>query len=244
MGSIPKVADICVHFFNMTFKVNEHNTHQTQLLGCTDLSLNLYNKTIGAFPVDCFQIPGDPNQVHKERRFNMMFNWMPWSNLCTRRGIVTSCPAGYRAQGEGVLTWCPSRCPDPVCAQELPRRGRLTWCVCAQVQEVWHDVQQDAVMHSGHKEKKVQHVKLDALMKVMCKVGKVNWCSAEGLDTVCAHWMKLTRMFNLLNFICWFHWGWTCASVYRGITWRSSGCVDTNTVWVEGVHVDVQVCAA
>ena len=77
MGSIPKVADICVHFFNMTFKVNEHNTHQTQLLGCTDLSLNLYNKTIGAFPVDCFQIPGDPNQVHKERKFNLMFNWMP-----------------------------------------------------------------------------------------------------------------------------------------------------------------------
>nr|KAG5687964.1 hypothetical protein BaRGS_023088 [Batillaria attramentaria] len=78
IGSTPKVADICVHFFNMTYKVNEHNTHQTQILGCTDMSLNLYNKTIGAFPVDCFQIPGDPNQVHKQRHnFNNMFNWMP-----------------------------------------------------------------------------------------------------------------------------------------------------------------------
>ncbi|XP_076461321.1 uncharacterized protein LOC143293878 [Babylonia areolata] len=77
LGSSPRVADICVHFFNMTFKVNEHNAHQTQLLGCTDLSLSLYNRTIGAFPVDCFQIPGDPNQVHKDRKFNMMFNWVP-----------------------------------------------------------------------------------------------------------------------------------------------------------------------
>ncbi|XP_070211771.1 uncharacterized protein [Littorina saxatilis] len=77
LGSYPRVADICVHFFNMTFKVNEHYNHQTQLLGCTDLSLNLYNKTIGAFPVDCFQIPGDPGKSHKERKFNMMFNWMP-----------------------------------------------------------------------------------------------------------------------------------------------------------------------
>ncbi|KAL8587033.1 hypothetical protein ACOMHN_023423 [Nucella lapillus] len=78
MGSSPKVADICVHFFNMTYKVNEHNAPQTQLLGCTELSLNLYNRTIGAFPVDCFQIPGDPNQVHKERgKFNWMFNWVP-----------------------------------------------------------------------------------------------------------------------------------------------------------------------
>ncbi|KAL8567921.1 hypothetical protein ACOMHN_059043 [Nucella lapillus] len=77
LGSSPKVADICVHFFNMTFRVNEHNSAQTQLLGCTDLSLNLYDRTIGAFPVDCFQIPGDPNKVHKERKFNMIFNWVP-----------------------------------------------------------------------------------------------------------------------------------------------------------------------
>ncbi|XP_076439503.1 uncharacterized protein LOC143279365 [Babylonia areolata] len=77
LGSVPKVADVCVHFFNMTFRVNEHNEAQTQLLGCTDLSLNLYNRTIGAFPVDCFQIPGDPNKAHRERNFNMIFNWVP-----------------------------------------------------------------------------------------------------------------------------------------------------------------------
>lgn len=77
IGSSPQVADMCLHFFNMTYKVNEHNAHQTQLLGCFDFSLNLFNRTIGAFPVDCFQIPGDPNVVHKERVFNMVFNWMP-----------------------------------------------------------------------------------------------------------------------------------------------------------------------
>ena len=82
---ISVVAFSCWHsspFGPTVLQVNEHNTHQTQLLGCTDLSLSLYNKTIGAFPVDCFQIPGDPNQVHKERKFNMMPNWMPWCWVC------------------------------------------------------------------------------------------------------------------------------------------------------------------
>ncbi|KAK6166226.1 hypothetical protein SNE40_022974 [Patella caerulea] len=77
LGSFSKVVDICVHFFNVTFKVNAETDHKTQLLGCTDFSLNLYNKTIGAHPVDCFQIPGDPNKKHKDRPFNLFGNWMP-----------------------------------------------------------------------------------------------------------------------------------------------------------------------
>ncbi|XP_071102117.1 uncharacterized protein [Haliotis cracherodii] len=78
LGTYPKVVDICIHFFNLTFKVNFHHEHKTQLLGCTDFSLNLYNKTIGSFPVDCFQIPGDPNHKHKDslNLFNFP-NWMP-----------------------------------------------------------------------------------------------------------------------------------------------------------------------
>ncbi|ESP01171.1 hypothetical protein LOTGIDRAFT_238301 [Lottia gigantea] len=77
LGSVSKVVDICIHFFNVTFKVNAHEDHKTQLLGCTDFSLNLFNKTIGAHPVDCFQIPGDTNQKHKEHSFNLFGNWMP-----------------------------------------------------------------------------------------------------------------------------------------------------------------------
>ncbi|GFO40947.1 hypothetical protein PoB_006745200 [Plakobranchus ocellatus] len=66
MGSIPSVSDMCVHFFDMTYKVDRHGLHKSQLLGCTDISLNIYNKTINVFPVDCFQIPGDPNHHRKE----------------------------------------------------------------------------------------------------------------------------------------------------------------------------------
>ncbi|XP_041366115.1 uncharacterized protein LOC121381081 isoform X2 [Gigantopelta aegis] len=78
LGSHPKVADICIHFFNMTFKVNANHEHKSQLLGCTDFSLNLYNRTIGAHPVDCFQIPGDPNHHHKDMgHVHLLPNWMP-----------------------------------------------------------------------------------------------------------------------------------------------------------------------
>ncbi|GFS18300.1 HisS protein [Elysia marginata] len=76
MGSIPSVSDMCLHFFNMTYKVDRHGLHKSQLLGCTDISLNIYNKTISVFPVDCFQIPGDPNHHHKEDNI-LLPNFVP-----------------------------------------------------------------------------------------------------------------------------------------------------------------------
>ncbi|XP_005107361.1 uncharacterized protein LOC101849236 [Aplysia californica] len=76
MGSVPSVADICVHFSNMTYRVDRLAMHKSQLLGCTDFSLNIYNKTISVLPVDCFQIPGDPNHHPKEE--NLIFpNFVP-----------------------------------------------------------------------------------------------------------------------------------------------------------------------
>ncbi|XP_059171517.1 uncharacterized protein LOC131952726 [Physella acuta] len=66
MGSIPAVADLCLHFFNMIYRVDRLGLHKSQILGCTDISLNIFNKTISVFPVDCFQIPGDPNHHHEK----------------------------------------------------------------------------------------------------------------------------------------------------------------------------------
>ena len=77
LGSIPSVADICVHFSNMTYRVDGLAMHKSQVLGCTDFSLNIYNKTISVFPVDCFQIPGDPNH-HPKKENLIMPNFVPW----------------------------------------------------------------------------------------------------------------------------------------------------------------------
>ncbi|BFY97090.1 hypothetical protein BsWGS_00130 [Bradybaena similaris] len=76
LGSIPSVADMCVHFFNMTYRVDRLGLHKSQILGCTDMSLNIYNKTISVFPVDCFQIPGDPNHHPKEENI-ILPNFVP-----------------------------------------------------------------------------------------------------------------------------------------------------------------------
>lgn len=76
LGSIPAVADMCVHFFNMTYRVDRLGLHKSQILGCTDMSLNIYNKTISVFPVDCFQIPGDPNHHPKEENI-ILPNFVP-----------------------------------------------------------------------------------------------------------------------------------------------------------------------
>ncbi|CAG5116019.1 unnamed protein product [Candidula unifasciata] len=76
LGSTPAVADMCVHFFNMTYRVDRLGLHKSQILGCADMSLNIYNKTISVFPVDCFQIPGDPNHHQKEEHI-ILPNFVP-----------------------------------------------------------------------------------------------------------------------------------------------------------------------
>ncbi|XP_029642057.1 uncharacterized protein LOC115216684 [Octopus sinensis] len=73
LGSKTKAAEICVKFSNVTFQVNVHEEHKTQLNGCASFNLNLFNRTIGVYPVGCFQIPD--NNKHLER--NQLGNWMP-----------------------------------------------------------------------------------------------------------------------------------------------------------------------
>ncbi|KAH9488800.1 hypothetical protein Btru_064817 [Bulinus truncatus] len=76
IGSFPAVADICIHFFNMVYRVDRLMLHKSQILGCTGVSLNIYNKTISVFPVDCFQIPGDPNHHHAKENL-ILPNFVP-----------------------------------------------------------------------------------------------------------------------------------------------------------------------
>ncbi|CAL1533303.1 unnamed protein product [Lymnaea stagnalis] len=76
LGSNPTVADMCVHFFNTVYRVDRLGLHKSQILGCTAISLNIYNKTISVFPVDCFQIPGDPNHHHEKENI-ILPNFVP-----------------------------------------------------------------------------------------------------------------------------------------------------------------------
>ncbi|KAK0044185.1 hypothetical protein Bpfe_026424 [Biomphalaria pfeifferi] len=76
IGSVPSVADICIHFFNMLYRVDRLMLHKSQILGCMGVSLNIYNKTVSIFPMDCFQIPGDPNHHHAKENI-ILPNFVP-----------------------------------------------------------------------------------------------------------------------------------------------------------------------
>ncbi|GAB1603557.1 uncharacterized protein LOC106872448 [Argonauta hians] len=73
LGSKSKAVEICVKFSNVTFQVNVHEEHKTQLNGCASFNLNLFNRTIGVYPVGCFQIPDN----HKHIEPKQLGNWMP-----------------------------------------------------------------------------------------------------------------------------------------------------------------------
>lgn len=61
----------------MTAKVNaEHETHKIHLSGCMEFDLTLYNRTVSAFPVGCFQIPNVQSE-EKEVNAQNMGNFMP-----------------------------------------------------------------------------------------------------------------------------------------------------------------------
>ncbi|KAL3831693.1 hypothetical protein ACJMK2_023415 [Sinanodonta woodiana] len=75
-GSIVKVVDLCVDFLNVTARVTKEEDHKFQLLGCTDFSLLLFNKTVNNFPVGCFHIPSHSSEYKKVLKPDLG-NWMP-----------------------------------------------------------------------------------------------------------------------------------------------------------------------
>ncbi|XP_048754128.1 uncharacterized protein LOC125665516 [Ostrea edulis] len=80
LGSHSKVADICVRFLNTTSKVTILEDHKFLVVGCLEFSISLFNKTVSAFPVDCFQMPS--HQHHKKEEDGKKIaqdfgNWVP-----------------------------------------------------------------------------------------------------------------------------------------------------------------------
>lgn len=52
--------------------------HKLHVVGCLEFSLMLFNRTVSAFPVDCFQIPSHQHRIKEEKAINLFGNWMPW----------------------------------------------------------------------------------------------------------------------------------------------------------------------
>lgn len=80
LGSHSKVADICVNFLNTTSKVTVLEDHKFLVVGCLEFSISLFNKTVSAFPVDCFQMPSHQHHQKEEGEKKMaqdLGNWMP-----------------------------------------------------------------------------------------------------------------------------------------------------------------------
>ncbi|XP_033761919.1 uncharacterized protein LOC117343597 [Pecten maximus] len=69
LGSLTKVAALCARFLNITSTVSVHEEHKLHVIGCLEYSLTLYNKTVSAYPVDCFEIPS--HQHHKKEHENL-----------------------------------------------------------------------------------------------------------------------------------------------------------------------------
>jgi len=73
-----RAAGACVLFSNVTSKVNiESENHKLHLSGCMEFDLTLYNKTVSAFPVGCFQIPGKNPKEKEESGAQNIGNFMP-----------------------------------------------------------------------------------------------------------------------------------------------------------------------
>ncbi|KAJ8313581.1 hypothetical protein KUTeg_008142, partial [Tegillarca granosa] len=62
--SLNKVAHLCTSFLNVTSKVSVLEEDKLHVWGCVEFSITLYNKTVSAFPVDCFKIPS--HQHHQK----------------------------------------------------------------------------------------------------------------------------------------------------------------------------------
>lgn len=80
LGSHSKVADICVNFLNTTSKVTVLEDHKFLVVGCLEFSISLFNRTVSAFPVDCFQMPSHQHHQKEEGEKKMaqdLGNWMP-----------------------------------------------------------------------------------------------------------------------------------------------------------------------
>ncbi|XP_071158040.1 uncharacterized protein [Mytilus edulis] len=77
LGSISKVGAICTRFLNVTSIVSIQEDHKLHVVGCLEFSLMLYNRTVSAFPVDCFQLPSHQHKVKEEKAVHDFGNWMP-----------------------------------------------------------------------------------------------------------------------------------------------------------------------
>lgn len=78
LGSISKVGAICTRFLNVTSKVSVDEDHKLHVVGCLEFSLTLFNKTVSAFPVDCFQLPSHEHKIKEVKAIHNFGNWMPW----------------------------------------------------------------------------------------------------------------------------------------------------------------------
>ncbi|XP_061185720.1 uncharacterized protein LOC133193805 [Saccostrea echinata] len=80
LSSHSKVADICIGFLNMTSKVTVLEDHKFLVVGCLEFSISLFNKTVSAFPVDCFQMPSHQHHQKEDSVKKMaqdFGNWVP-----------------------------------------------------------------------------------------------------------------------------------------------------------------------
>ena len=78
LGSISKVGAICTRFLNVTSIVSVDEDHKLHVVGCLEFSLTLFNKTVSAFPVDCFQLPSHEHKTKEVKAIHNFGNWMPW----------------------------------------------------------------------------------------------------------------------------------------------------------------------
>ena len=77
LGSVSKVAAICSHFVSMSTTVNIHESHKLRVIGCLEFTVTLYNKTVSAYPVNCFQMPTDHHQKNEHEKLHDFVNLMP-----------------------------------------------------------------------------------------------------------------------------------------------------------------------
>ncbi|KAK3108493.1 hypothetical protein FSP39_009182, partial [Pinctada imbricata] len=77
LGSTTKVADLCIRFLNLTSSVNVQDEHKFRVIGCLEYSISLFNKTVSAFPVDCFEIPSHQHHQESHKENFPFINFVP-----------------------------------------------------------------------------------------------------------------------------------------------------------------------
>ena len=114
--------------------------------------------------------------LHKERKFNMMFNWMPWTRFCIKCGI------------HSWVHW------SSLCTRTIHER-RFNRMFSSSLDTGWAQGERSDMAFNWV-----------SWCRHCLRRGRLMSCSAGCHNAVCVTALKSSMLFNMVNLKCWVRW--------------------------------------